>query len=157
MTGWVVRQFKGVAPRITPRQLSDNMAAACANVNFKHGSLVPRKANTAVLTLPKSGTIKTVHRFGQDVSSDTQYWFHWATEGVSVVRGPVEFRQGRRVDHSENRHAVADKRDVDRELGTAGGELACAVERIDQKECVLGVDHLAGAGSFFRDDGNTRG
>lgn len=89
MTGWVVRQFKGVAPRITPRQLPDNMAQSCANVNFKHGSLVPRKANTAVLTLPKSGTIKTVHRFGQDVSSDTQYWFHWATEGVNVVRGPV--------------------------------------------------------------------
>lgn len=89
MTGWVVRQYKGAAPRIAPRQLPDDMAQSCANVNFKHGSLVPRKANTAVLTLPKSGTIKTIHRFGQDVSSDTQYWFHWATEGVSVVRGPV--------------------------------------------------------------------
>jgi hypothetical protein len=88
MTGFVVRQFRGIAPRLADRLLGDDQAQDCANVRFKSGTLVPLKANSAVATLPKSGTIQTIHRFGQDVASDTNYWFHWAAD-VDVVRGPI--------------------------------------------------------------------
>ena len=86
MTGWVVRQFRGPAPRIAPRLRADNQAQSCVNTVYKHGTLVPLKANTAVMTLPKSGTIQTIHRFGQSVAADNQYWFHWASD-VDVARG----------------------------------------------------------------------
>ncbi len=88
MTGWAVRQFKGIAPRVNPRLLADNQAQSAKNVILKHGSLFPLNANSAVLTLPKSGTIQTIHRFGLDVASDSQYWFHWAAD-VNVCRGPI--------------------------------------------------------------------
>lgn len=88
MTGWVVRQFKGPAPRITPRLMADNQAQTATNSIFKHGSLVPLGAVSSVLTLAKSGVIQTIHRFGQDVASDSQYWFHWAAD-VNVARGLV--------------------------------------------------------------------
>lgn len=88
MTGWVVRQFKGPAPRITPRLMADNQAQTATNSIFKHGSLVPLGAVSSVLELSKSGVIQTIHRFGQDVESDSQYWFHWAGD-VNVARGAV--------------------------------------------------------------------
>lgn len=88
MTGFVVRQFKGIAPKLAPRLLNDNMAQTCTNARFKSGTLVPLRANTAVMTLPKSGPITTIHRFGQDVAADNQYWFHWASD-VDVARGFV--------------------------------------------------------------------
>lgn len=88
MTGWVVRNFKGVAPRVQPLLLPENQAQTCSNVVLKHGSLVPLNSNSAVATLPKSGTMQTIHRFGQDVAADGQYWFHWASD-INVVRGPV--------------------------------------------------------------------
>ena len=34
------------------------------------------------------GTPLTIYRFGQDVQSDTQFWFHWTTD-ADVVKGPV--------------------------------------------------------------------
>lgn len=88
MTGWVVRQFRGPAPRIAARLRADNQAQSCVNTIYKHGTLVPLKANTPVTALAKAGMIKTVHRFGQDVAADDQYWFHWAAD-VDVVRGFV--------------------------------------------------------------------
>ena len=32
--------------------------------------------------------MKTIYRYGQDVASDSLYWFHWADD-VCVVRGPI--------------------------------------------------------------------
>lgn len=89
MTGWVVRQFRGPAPRIEPRLLQDDRPQTATNVLFRSGALVPLADNSAsVVTLSKAGTILTAHRFGLDVASDAQYWFHWAAE-VDVARGPV--------------------------------------------------------------------
>lgn len=88
MTGWVVRQFRGPAPRIAARLRADNQAQSCVNSIYRHGTLVPLRANTSVMTLAKAGVMQTIHRFGQDVAADDQYWFHWAAD-VDVVRGFV--------------------------------------------------------------------
>jgi len=89
MTGWAVRQFKGVAPRAEPRLLQDNQAQVATNCKLWHGSLRPLLVNLAVATtLTKPGTIQTIHRFGHDIASDTQYWFHWASD-VNVCRGQI--------------------------------------------------------------------
>lgn len=88
MTGWVVRKFNGLAPRHSPRLLGDDMAQSCANLRLTKGTLTPLKANTAVAATLKTGTIASIHRFGQGVASDTQYWFNW-TQDVDAVRGAI--------------------------------------------------------------------
>jgi len=89
MTGYAVRQFKGIAPRAEPRLLQENQAQVALNCKLWHGSLRPLLANLAVaVTLTKPGTIQTIHRFGHDLASDIQYWFHWAGE-VDVCRGQI--------------------------------------------------------------------
>lgn len=88
MTGWVVRQFRGPAPRVEPRLLADDQALNATNLLFESGVLVPMGANSSVATLTKAGTIQSIHRFGLDVASDSQYWFHWAAD-IDVARGPV--------------------------------------------------------------------
>lgn len=89
MTGWVVRQFKGVAPRMTPQLLQDNQGQVAINTKIWGGSLRPLKLNTFVMQLPKTGgPIRSIYRFGKDAPADNQYWFHWLTD-VDVVKGPV--------------------------------------------------------------------
>ena len=88
MTGYVVRKFSGIAPRNNARLLADNQAQIATNCVVPSGTLRPLRVNLDVLTLPKAGTIRTIHRFGQDTASDAQYWFHW-TQDVNVVRGAI--------------------------------------------------------------------
>ena len=88
MTGWAVRQFKGIAPRAEPRLLQENQAQVALNCKLWHGSLRPLQANLFVGNLSKPGVIQTIHRFGHATPSDTQYWFHWASD-VDVCRGQV--------------------------------------------------------------------
>jgi len=88
MTGYVVRQFKGIAPRAEPRQLQDNQAQVAMNCKLWYGSLRPLLENLFIGNLSKPGTIQTIHRFGHATASDTQYWFHWASD-VNVCRGQI--------------------------------------------------------------------
>lgn len=83
-----VRQFRGVAPRVDARLMQDVMAQIAQNCRLWHGNLQPFNTNLAVLTLPKVGPILSIHRFGHDTASDSQYWFHWASD-VDVVRSQV--------------------------------------------------------------------
>ena len=88
MTIFSIRQFKGIAPRVSPRLLADGMAQNAVNCVLSSGTLRPLRQNLAVLTLPKQGSVKTIYRYGQDIVSDSQYWFNWLAD-VNVVRGPV--------------------------------------------------------------------
>lgn len=90
MTGWSVRQFKGIAPRAEPRLLQDNQAQVAVNCKLWHGSLRPLQANLAIAPNPltKVGTINTIYRFGHATPSDLNYWFHWLTD-VDVCRGQI--------------------------------------------------------------------
>jgi len=50
--------------------------------------LRPLRANTLLATLPKPGTIQSIHRFGQELATDANYWFHWSAD-TDVVRGLI--------------------------------------------------------------------
>lgn len=94
MAGWSVRQFKGVAPRAEPRLLQDNQAQVAQNCKLWHGSLRPLSANEGVAhengssPITKTGTIRTIYRFGQEAPDVVNYWFHWP-EVVNVCRSAV--------------------------------------------------------------------
>lgn len=84
-----VQMFEGIAPKVPARYLGPGQAQIALNCPTFSGSLRPLKdLGASLLTLPKSGTPQTIYRFGQDVVSDTQYWFHW-DEDVDVCRGQI--------------------------------------------------------------------
>lgn len=88
MTVIRVTAFNGTSPRTDDRLLPDNMAAAAVNTKLQTGTLKPYKSTTQVATLSKPGVIQTIYRFGEELTGDSQYWFHW-TADVDVVKGPL--------------------------------------------------------------------
>jgi hypothetical protein len=84
-----LKSFGGIAPIVSPRYLKDTQAQTALNCPVFQGSLEPLSAlGTAVTTLPKTGTILTAYRFGQNATNETDYWFHWTTD-VDVARGQI--------------------------------------------------------------------
>lgn len=87
-----LNNFGGVAPRIPPRYLQESQAQIARNCDLRNLSLKPLAGLGATgFTLTKSGTPKTIYRFGQDepaTTRATQYWFSWSTD-VDVVRSQI--------------------------------------------------------------------
>ena len=84
-----IKSFGGIAPKVPPRFLPDTSAQVASNCVVFNGSLQPLTGvGSAVATLTKSGTPLTIYRFGQDLISDSQYWFHWTTD-VDVCRSQI--------------------------------------------------------------------
>lgn len=84
-----IKSFGGISPKVPPRYLQDSQAQTALNCPVFNGALQPLSdVGSAVTTLTKVGTPQTIYRFGQDVVSDSQYWFHWTTD-VNVCRGQV--------------------------------------------------------------------
>jgi hypothetical protein len=89
MPALTIKSFGGIAPVIPPRYLKDNQAQTALNCPMWNGSLQPLvDTGSTVYNLTKSGTPKTIYRFGQDVPSDTNYWLHW-TADVDVARSQI--------------------------------------------------------------------
>lgn len=84
-----IKSFGGISPKVPPRYLQDSQAQVATNSVVFSGALTPlQDVGATVTTLAKSGTPKTIYRFGQDTISDSQYWFHWTTD-VNVCRGQI--------------------------------------------------------------------
>lgn len=83
-----ITAFNGMTPRTDARLLEPNMAQSAVNAKLQNGTIKPYKAVSQVASLSKSGTIKTIYRFGEDQTTDANYWFHWTTD-VNVVKGPI--------------------------------------------------------------------
>jgi len=83
-----ITAFNGMTPRTDPRLIEPNVAQLAVNAKLQNGSIKPYKQPGQIAALPKTGTIKSIYRFGQDVVGDANYWFHWTTD-VNVVKGPV--------------------------------------------------------------------
>lgn len=84
-----IKAFGGIAPRINARYLQDAQAQTALNCTTFAGSLIPlANYGSTVATLTKSGTPLTIYRFGQDILSDSQYWFHFTTD-VNVCRSQI--------------------------------------------------------------------
>lgn len=80
--------FGGVQPAVAPRLLPPNMAQTALNAKLWKGDLRPWQAPLSIVTPSKVGTKQSIYRFGQDITNEAQYWFHWLTD-VNVARGPV--------------------------------------------------------------------
>lgn len=84
-----IKSFGGIFPKVPPRYLPESKAQTALNTSVFSGSLKPlQDVGSSLLTLTKSGTPLTIYRFGQDLDSDTQYWFHWTTD-VNVCRSQI--------------------------------------------------------------------
>jgi hypothetical protein len=84
-----IKSFGGISPKVPPRYLQDSQAQTALNAPVFNGVLTPlNNVSAAVTTLSKSGTPQTIYRFGQDINSESQYWFHWTTD-VNVCRGQI--------------------------------------------------------------------
>jgi len=84
-----IKSFGGISPKVPPRYLQDSQAQVAVNCPVFNGALMPlQDVGATVATLAKTGTPKTIYRFGQDTISDSQYWFHWTTD-VNVCRGQI--------------------------------------------------------------------
>jgi len=84
-----IKSFGGIAPKIPPRYLKDSQAQTALNCPVFAGSIQPiRDMGASLLTLEKTGPIKTIYRYGQDNISDVQHWFHWSAD-VNVCRSQI--------------------------------------------------------------------
>lgn len=89
MAAVTIKAFDGISPKIPARYLPESGAQTALNANVFNGSLQPlANIGSSVTTLTKAGTPLTIYRYGQDIVSDTQYWFHWTTD-VDVCRGQI--------------------------------------------------------------------
>lgn len=82
------RTFSGIAPRLDPRRLGETNAQTARNCDLRNGTLRALRGTSAVWALTKPGTIRTIYRFGQTISDEALYWFHWADD-VDVCRGQI--------------------------------------------------------------------
>lgn len=89
MAVFSIKSFGGIAPVVPPRYLQDNQAQTAMNCPVFQGSIQAiADLGSSVADLPKTGTIRSLYRFGQDTVSDNNYWFHW-TSDVDVCRSQI--------------------------------------------------------------------
>lgn len=71
MSGIVLQQFGGIAPKIAPRQLADNLAKSCASARFDRRRLEPWKSILDIAAAPSD--VKTIYQYlGAWVTSTTR-------------------------------------------------------------------------------------
>ena len=88
--------FSGVAPRVSPNKLAPGMAQTADNVRLLAGTLDAWTDSLPVVSGLTAGATSTIYRFGRDLTSDTQYWFHWTVD-VDVVKGAIANDQTERT------------------------------------------------------------
>lgn len=112
-----IPKFSGVAPRVAPNKLNPEMAQTARNVRLLAGTLAPWKQPLSVVTGLAAGDPSTIYRFGQDLTSDTQYWFHW-TADVDVVKGAIS---GDETERTFFTHPTLGARQTNNSLALTGG------------------------------------
>jgi len=96
MTVIALKAFSGVAPKISPNKLAPDLAQTALNVRLSAGTLAPWNSPLTVVSGLATGATSTIYRFGQDLVSDTQYWFHWTVD-VDIVKGVISNDQTERT------------------------------------------------------------
>lgn len=112
-----IPKFSGVAPRVSPNKLSPEMAQTANNVRLLAGTLAAWKQPLTVVSSLSAGNPSTIYRFGQNLTSDTQYWFHW-TADVDVVKGAISGDQTERTFFT---HPTLGARQTNNSLALTGG------------------------------------
>ena len=84
------RVFGPRMDKVSPELIPENRGTIANNMRLVSGALEPLKTAAAVagVTLTGASEIKSIYRFGKDISSKTDYWFQFTTD-VDVVKGPI--------------------------------------------------------------------
>lgn len=82
-------KFSGVAPRLTPWRLPPELAQTALNVNLESRTIKPWRDTSEIESGLTAHATSSIYRFGLDLVSDTQYWFHFAGSDVDFVKGPL--------------------------------------------------------------------
>ena len=94
------REFGGMVPRAEPHLLTESQAQLASNSKIWRGGLQPLRLISFIANLAKVGTIRTIYRFGQNLDSDTQYWFHWLND-TNATTGPIPDDPNERTYYTE--------------------------------------------------------
>jgi len=113
-------KFSGVAPRVSPNKLSAEMAQTALNVRLLASTLNSWKNPLTVVSGLTSGATSTIYRYGQDLTSDTQYWFNFDVD-VDVVKGAIANDQTERTYFT---HPSTGARITNNSLALTGGGTA---------------------------------
>lgn len=84
----VWEKFSGVQPKMSPRRLGMTGAQVANNTDLTSRTVKGWKTPTTVMSGLTPASVSTIYRFGQTLTSDTQYWFHW-TADVDVTKTAV--------------------------------------------------------------------
>jgi len=112
-----LNQFSGVAPRVSPNKLGPGMAQTALNVRLLAGTLAAWKQPLTVVSGLTAGDPSTIYRFGQDLSSDTLYWFDFTVD-VDIVKGAISGDQTERTFFT---HPTLGVRQTNNSLALTGG------------------------------------
>lgn len=82
------KTFRGRIAKVNPLLLGDADAQTCVNADLRHGDLRAWNGPAFVANLAKVGAIKTIYKFGDAITNEALYWFHWTVE-VDVARGQI--------------------------------------------------------------------
>lgn len=110
-------RFFGVAPKVSPRKLGPGMAQLAINLDLTSFTLKPYLDYGTVVAGLADASPSTIYRFGQDLVSDTLYWFHW-TDDVDVVKGAIS---GDQTERTYFTHPVDGPRVTNNTLALTGG------------------------------------
>jgi len=83
------RVFSGTILAANPELIDDKLSQKAINTKLIYGDLRPWKQPLDIVTPSKAGTKKTIYRFGENETSESNYWFTWTTD-VDVVRAPLD-------------------------------------------------------------------
>lgn len=89
MPAILLRVFGGSVLALNPELMDEKLSQKAINAKLIYGDLRPWKNPLTVQALPKAGTTKTIYRFGEYETSDSNYWFTF-TSDVDLVRAPLD-------------------------------------------------------------------
>jgi len=88
VTTLIVKQFSGIAPRVRPRYLSDVQAQIANNCQVWNVDSLRAMLGTSNVCATQKTSPQSIYRFGQDSSSETQYWFEFLAD-TNIVKGAI--------------------------------------------------------------------
>lgn len=88
--------FSGIAPKAEPRKLAPNMAQTAQNTDLTSRTVTPWVSPLTVLSGVATAAKTTIYRFGQDLVSDSQYWFAFPRD-VDIAKGAISGDQTERT------------------------------------------------------------
>jgi hypothetical protein len=86
--------FRGRAPRVSDRALSDGYATIADSPRLLSGDLESWRERTQAALLPKGAAINSIYRLASRTGDQTPYWLHWTPAELAVGAANVDVALG---------------------------------------------------------------